>query len=343
METTKRNAKVGLFMLIGLIIFAGVVMLISNMRKVFVQKIDAVAVFEDVAGLNKGNNVMFSGVKVGTVAGLEFIPGKGVEVDFEIEEKSRKFIFKDADVKISTDGLIGNPILVIAGGDVKSGAIESGHRFKVSKEDSQQDMIKTLQENNKNILAITEDLKGIMGSISRGEGSIGKLLKDDELYDNVNQTVAKLEAMATSAQGVATNLNKFSADLSNPKALPYQLTHNTTIMPALETTTGNLMEGTKALKSTMTEANLMMTDVRKDVGQITDNITNNKTSTLGVLLNDKATGDNVKETLDNLSSGTEKLDENLEALKSNIFFRRYYKKKAKAEAKAKEALLEEGK
>jgi phospholipid/cholesterol/gamma-HCH transport system substrate-binding protein len=327
METTKRNAKVGLFMLIGLIIFASGVLVISNMRKIFVQKIPAIAVFEDVAGLNKGNNVWYAGVKVGTVADLEFIPGKGVQVTFEIEEKSQKYIYKDADVKISSDGLIGSPILVISAGDIKSGTIESGHIFKVSKEDSQKDMLKTLQENNKNILAITEDLKGIIGGISDGQGSIGKLLNDDQLYSKVNKTVTKLQAMATEAQSFTKNLNKFSSDLSNPQALPYQLTHNTTIMPALEKSTDNLMNGTSALKTTLAKANLLVTDVRKDI----DQITSNKTSTLGVLLNDKGTADNVKTTLTNVASGSEKLDENLEALKHSIFFRRYFRKQEKAE------------
>jgi phospholipid/cholesterol/gamma-HCH transport system substrate-binding protein len=35
--------------------------------------------------------------------------------------------------------------------------------------------------------------------------------------------------------------------------------------------------------------------------------------------------------VDNLESSSEKLDENMKALQSNILFRRYFKKKAKAE------------
>jgi phospholipid/cholesterol/gamma-HCH transport system substrate-binding protein len=82
MESTKRNAKVGLFMLIGLLIFAALIFVISNMRKVFISKISAEAVFENVNGLNPGNNVRFSGVKVGAVKSLSFVPGQGVKVYF---------------------------------------------------------------------------------------------------------------------------------------------------------------------------------------------------------------------------------------------------------------------
>jgi phospholipid/cholesterol/gamma-HCH transport system substrate-binding protein len=329
MESTKRNAKVGLFMLIGLLIFAALIFVISNMRKVFISKISAEAVFENVNGLNPGNNVRFSGVKVGAVKSLSFVPGQGVKVFFQIEEKSRKYIFKDAVLSIGSDGLIGNPILIISGGNVETGVIEDGHVFQIKKEDSQQDMLATLQQNNKNILAITEDLKGIIHAIAAGEGNVGKLLKEESLYTQLNTTLGQLQASSYQIAGFSKNLNSFGADLNNPNNLPYQFVHDNTLLPSLKRTAASLEATGSTAKQTLGEANLLVTDIRQDLNKILEN----ENSTLGVLLHDKGTADQIKQTMINVESGTAKLDENMEALKHSIFFRRYFRKKAKQEAK----------
>lgn len=70
--------------------------------------------------------------------------------------------------------------------------------------------------------------------------------------------------------------------------------------------------------------------------------------TIGRFLQDTTTSNNIDETIINLKSSSKALDENLEALKHNIFFRGYFKKKAKedllkkteAEAEAKKDSLE---
>ena len=44
-------------------------------------------------------------------------------------------------------------------------------------------------------------------------------------------------------------------------------------------------------------------------------------------LNDEKTANNIKVTISNLESSSAKLDQNMEALKYNIFFRRYFKRR----------------
>lgn len=56
---------------------------------------------------------------------------------------------------------------------------------------------------------------------------------------------------------------------------------------------------------------------------------NNGEGTVGRFLHDTVTSKNIDQTIVNLKSSSKALDENLEALKYNIFFRGYVKKKAK--------------
>ncbi|MBS1643789.1 MAG: MCE family protein, partial [Bacteroidetes bacterium] len=62
---------------------------------------------------------------------------------------------------------------------------------------------------------------------------------------------------------------------------------------------------------------------------------NKKDNALGVLLNDPSVASDLKQTLQNLNQGTAKLDTNMEALQHNFLFRGFFKKKKKAEEKAK--------
>ena len=95
--------------------------MVGNLRETFKNKLLVVAHFDEVNGLKKGNNIWFSGVKVGIVNSLTFYGKSQVEVSMNIATTVKQYIRKDAKVRISSDGLIGNKILVIYGGTENAG------------------------------------------------------------------------------------------------------------------------------------------------------------------------------------------------------------------------------
>ena len=113
MDSNKRMITVGVFVLIGIVIFIAAVLTLGGQKKTFEQKSTLKAVFKDVSGLQPGNNVWFSGVKVGTVKKISFTPNALVEVIMNIENKTMQYIKKDARAKISSEGFFGNKIVVI--------------------------------------------------------------------------------------------------------------------------------------------------------------------------------------------------------------------------------------
>jgi phospholipid/cholesterol/gamma-HCH transport system substrate-binding protein len=119
-------------------------------------------------------------------------------------------------VRVSSDGLIGNPIILISGGSPNIPMIKNGYEFRIEKEESTQEMMKTLQANNKNILSITEDLKSLVADIRAGQGSIGKLIKDDAMYENLRKSLTTAETatkdLKQGASGLAALANKLNAE-----------------------------------------------------------------------------------------------------------------------------------
>ena len=114
--TNKRSVIVGIFISIGIIIFLVGVFTLGGQQKTFSPSVTITALFDDVSGLQQGNNVWFSGVKIGTVKKISFFGNSQVKVLMHIDKKAQDFIRKDAKAKIGSDGLIGNKIIVVYGG-----------------------------------------------------------------------------------------------------------------------------------------------------------------------------------------------------------------------------------
>src|SRR3954471_12815253 len=112
----KRAVIVGLFVTIGLLIFLVGIFTLGGQKKAFVPTVRITAVFNDVNGLQKGDNVWFSGVKVGTVKTIDFDGSAKIRVTMQIERKAQEFIRKDAKAKVGAEGFIGNKLIVIYGG-----------------------------------------------------------------------------------------------------------------------------------------------------------------------------------------------------------------------------------
>ena len=309
-STNKHTVVVGLFIFIGLIFLVAGILIIGNLRETFKSKMGVVSLFDDVNGLQSGNNIWFSGVKIGTVGSLDFFGKSQVKVAMRITTKSQQYIHKDAKVKISNDGLIGNKILVIYGGTEKFQQVQEGDTLAVEKTFSSEDMINTLQENNKNLLAITNDLKSIGHKMAVGEGTIGKLLKDSSVYENIDAATASLQKASAKAELLIGSLATFSAGLNKKGTLINELTTDTIVFNSVKASVFHLQQ--------IADTAALFVSNLKQAGS-------NPKSSLGVLLYDDETGSRLKETIRNLESGSKKLDEDLEAAQHNFLLRGFFK------------------
>ncbi len=310
----KRAIIVGIFVLIGIIFLIAGILMIGNIHQTFSTKMQVTTLFEDVNGLQKGNNIWFSGVKIGTVKRVEFYGKSQVKVIMNIDEKAQEYIRKDAKVKVSTDGFIGNKILVIYGGSANSPAVTEDDTLGVEKTFTTEDMMNTFQENNKNVLAITTDFKTISKNLLDGKGNLGKLLKDEDLYDNISATTASLKKASDRAELLLNSLSDFSAKLNKKGTLANDLVTDTLVF--------------NNIKKTVRELNKVADTAAVFIANLNEASRNPKTP-VGVLLHDEASGASLKTSIKNLESGSKKLDEDLEALQHNFLLRRYFKKKDK--------------
>ena len=327
-----RAIVVGVFVFVGVAIFIVTVLTLGSQHNTFEKSTTVRAFFENVNGLQKGNNVWFSGVKVGTIRKVNLKENGQVEVEISIEDVSVKFIPKDVKAKLSSDGLIGNKIIEIYGGTSKGAKIEEGDVVGSDKLLSTDAMMNTLSKNNDNILAITSDFKLISSRIAAGKGSVGKLLTDETMVDQLNATTNILKRASENLEKLSVNVSAYTAKLNNKGSLANDLVSDTVIFTKLRATVSQLQNVADSSQAVI--ANL------KTTGNIVNNGLNNKNTPAGMLLNDEQSANKIKTTLQNLQSASKKLDEDLEALQHNFLLRGFFKKKAKQDKENSTVILD---
>jgi phospholipid/cholesterol/gamma-HCH transport system substrate-binding protein len=316
----KKAIIVGIFLALGLIIFIVGVLTLGSAQKTFNKSIHITAVFDDVAGLKKGNNVWFSGVKVGTISDVHFTGPSQVDVKMSIDEASQPYIHRDAGVKIGSDGLIGNKIIVIEGGSPHAPVVQDGDVLQAEKVASTDEMLKTLQQNNINLLAITKDFKELSHKILQGKGTVGALLADSTMGIQLKNTMKNLEATSQSAARMAVQLDGFGKKINTKGGLADKL--------LTDTVTFNKIQGAIAqLQKTVNSASELTQNLNTASKKLTT--TDNA---IGVLLNDPKGAEQVRTSLNNIQQSSIKLNDDLEAAQHNFLLKGFFKKRAKAQA-----------
>jgi len=170
MEAGKKRAViVGIFVFVGLVIFVTAIMMLGKQQKLFSKSIQVKAYFKDVNGLSAGRNILYSGVKIGTVKKISFVRTNQILVLMNIDESSQEFIHKDVEARISSEGLMGNKIVMLSGGTPNMPVIEDGDQLHVASGLSTEEIMSTLQVNNKSLVEIMPNPLPLQKRINPGK------------------------------------------------------------------------------------------------------------------------------------------------------------------------------
>lgn len=295
-QNKSKYIKLGLFIASGLVLFIVAIFYIGSKENLFSNTFDIYTIFSNVSGLSQGSSVQYAGINVGTIKSIEIVSSNKVKVNISIVSDVKKFIKKDSEATINSDGLVGNKILVITSGTVNSPGIESGDSVHSVNPISFADIINNLNETTKEAQVITESLASIMDKVNNGEGTLGKLVNESSVYDN-------LDSLMTSFASSTSNINKILSTAS--------------VAVNLVTNDIKRMQGS-------------IDTIIYNISDITSKI-NSSQSLVGTLLTDTVFANNIKgmiknadQTTANLEMGSFSFYQNMEALKHNFLFKGYF-------------------
>lgn len=205
MDTHKENFKIrlGLFVVIGLVLFVLAVFIIGKQKNLFDPVFKVTSTFYNVSGLQVGNTVRFSGINVGTVDHIAIINDSTVRVDMLIRQNVQRFIKSDSEVAIGSEGIIGDRILIISQGSAGSSTIKNGDEIASSEPVELDAIIQSLEVTAVNAELISGELADILSNINSGKGTLGRLIHDNKIADNLSKTMDNLKS---SSQGLEENM-----------------------------------------------------------------------------------------------------------------------------------------
>ena len=203
MHTDQFKVRLGLFVAGGLALFILAIFIIGKQKNLFNPVYSLNATFYNVSGLQVGNNIRFSGINIGTVDNITIINDSTVKVDMSIKKEVKKFIKKDSEVAIGSEGLIGDRLLIITQGSTNAPLAIEGQQL-ASKEPVETDAIMaSLKVTAVNAEVISLQLAEIMTKINGGNGTLGRLIQDTAIAENINQTIVNLKK---SSKGLGENM-----------------------------------------------------------------------------------------------------------------------------------------
>jgi phospholipid/cholesterol/gamma-HCH transport system substrate-binding protein len=320
----KRSVVVGIFVFLAIAILVSAIFVLGGQQKRFTKTIRVTAVFDNVSGLKVGDNVWFSGVKIGTVKRIDLHGESKVRIAMNIEDQARQFIRKGAQARLGSESLIGSKLIEIHGGSPQAPPVEDGEQLTVVQALSTEDLMATLQENNKNLVDITNNFKALSAGLVQGKGMAGALLTDTTLSDNFRTILASLQQASRNSVRVSKDLARLSDKFNTEGGLANELLTDTVVF-------ANLRQSVEQLQRTSASAAEMTANLNETSTKLNDD-----KNAVGLLLNDQQFAGQLKSTMENLETSTDKLDENMEALQHNFLFRGYFRKKAKREREARQ-------
>lgn len=221
-EAYRVRLRVGSFVLAAIILFVAFVLAIGSKSRVFEHRYTLRGAFRSVEGLMVGAPVRLAGFTVGRVAGIGFArdpQDKRMVVELSLDRRYQERVREDSVATISTIGLVGDKYVEVAVGTPDRKELEPQAFLSTLDPPDYATMVQNagqiVTSVNKLAAAMSEghgllhalaydpkgekilgdlaqaaaDVRQVTGTLARGEGSLGALLNDATLYEDLSNLV----------------------------------------------------------------------------------------------------------------------------------------------------------
>jgi phospholipid/cholesterol/gamma-HCH transport system substrate-binding protein len=230
MKTTmSQKTRIGLFTVIGVLILVAGIFIIGKKKNLFGDTFHIYGTFNNVGGLQVGNNIRFAGINVGTVEDISIISDTMIRVDMVLQSKIKPFLKSTSFASIGSDGLMGDKLITITAGAANTVVLANGSRILTINPLDFDKSISKLTKVASNAEIISGELAAITIQIREGKGSMGRLLYHDDLAKG-------LEGTMKNAQDLTGSLADITSEIKGGKGSLGRLLYNDTLAKSLEGT-----------------------------------------------------------------------------------------------------------
>jgi phospholipid/cholesterol/gamma-HCH transport system substrate-binding protein len=197
--------KVGIVILASLGILTVAVFKLGEAANLFASRYELVTFLPNANGLRVGGTVGLAGQPVGTVKEIEFLDvdadtTRNLRVIVEIDERLRDQVREDSRARLRTMGLLGDKMIDISPGTPRFAALAPNDTLPSTESLDYDQVIAQASGAVGDMVQLTSDLKTITGGIVRGEGTMGQLVTNRALYDELTTTLSQTNRLISQMQ-----------------------------------------------------------------------------------------------------------------------------------------------
>ncbi|MEX2369768.1 MAG: MlaD family protein [Bacteroidales bacterium] len=340
----QKSLIVGVFITIGLAIFITAIYLVGKKENIFGSSVKVSAVFNDVQGLREGDKVRLSGINIGNVNSLSFMPDNRVFVQMSLETDQVKFVRKDSRVTIGSEGLMGSKVVMIIPGTKVGDPITAYDTLVAVEQVSIDDILGEVSKSSENIAIVSNELISITRKINRGDGVFGKIFTDTTLTRNLDDATRNIS-------NISRNIYELSEKVNRGQGIVGKLFADTTLTSEIGNAGRNMDEITQNLREitdkinqgegifgrmftdTVLTSKLFMTsqNLQTTSSSLMDVAAklNNDSSALHLFIDDPTFADSLELMIDRLNTGIIEATKAADAIQRSGLIRLFSKKKKK--------------
>ncbi|MFW6202532.1 MAG: MlaD family protein, partial [Gemmatimonadota bacterium] len=236
------RVRVGTVIIVALLALAYGIYEVGSLFDVFAERYPLRMPVETTGGLVEGAPVTLAGKRVGQVEAIEFIPialqdrGHNIMLTLSVDEEVAEHIRRDSDGRIRTQGLMGDRYVDIRPGSLAFAALEPGDTL--SSEPTVDVDLVVAEAYDALLMAqdVLEDARAVTAGLRRGEGTLGRLLVDESLYEEAG-------IAAGEAAGLLREIRSGEGTLGRLVTDPALYDRLTTVLARIDTLGATLTEG----------------------------------------------------------------------------------------------------
>lgn len=197
---TWEQLRVGLVILVALLLVVVAIYRLGATQHLFADRYQIHAFVESASGIRVGSQVSVAGQGAGSVREIDFLPvdqdtTRNIRLLLEIDRNLQEQIRGDSRAQVRTMGLLGDKTIDITTGTTRYDALQEGDTILVSPSLDYEQVIARASEAVDDMVQLTADLREITGGVVRGEGTIGQLVTNQTLYDQLTGTLERANSL----------------------------------------------------------------------------------------------------------------------------------------------------
>ena len=223
-NVTLSQLRVGIFVIIAIGVLIFLVLNASGDINPFSRKLHLRAHFADANGLREGSEVRLAGVRVGKVERIVLLepsnaPGAPrveaqMTIDSQIDGRpANERIRSDSQAQQGSPSLLGNEMLInITLGSAVGAPIQDNAILPSSSSNTVNDFATSGTDLAQRLSKLSDEISGIVGEVKKGEGTVGRLFTDEQLYNNLNATIRETEDVMKQVRSGQGSAGRFIND-----------------------------------------------------------------------------------------------------------------------------------